>query len=195
MTAEDRVTVLGTARREVEPTSVIWRAEVVEAGDDEVSAYVRCVARLKVLGEQLAAVGDVSTDTVAVQPRWDQGVQRGVEALGAVRVRAPVAQAGEAAQAAMAAEADRLHGPQFVLDAPEAVQEELLVEALAAARRKAERLAEAAGRGLGRVISIEEQGPHRAGGDVRAMAVEAPDIRPGDQTVRTAVTATFALVE
>jgi uncharacterized protein YggE len=193
--SDDHVEVTGSASRAVAPGPATWRAEAVEADDDPRAAFERCTARLNVLVERLAAVGDVATEAVVVQPRWeDEGRRRGrAEAIGAVRVRSEAARAGEVAQAAMAAGADRLHGPRFEYDAEEAVREELLGEAVADARRKAERLAGAAGRRLGPVRWIEEA----AAGHIRPAeafgVAEAPDVRPRELTVTATVQVVFAL--
>jgi uncharacterized protein len=193
--SDDRITVSGRASRSVAPDTAVWRAEAVESDDDPHAAFERCSRRLNALVERLDAVGDVETDAVVVQPRWDGQSQAGAEAIGAVRVRSPAARAGEVAQAAMAAGADRLHGPRFTYDS-EAVHDELLAEAFAAARRKAERLAAAAARQLGGVVAIEESGPQRVG-DERMMAVaahvEAPEVRPREQTVTAQLTVVFGL--
>jgi uncharacterized protein len=196
---DDHVTVTGAAERAVAPGAATWRAETVEADDDPRAAFERCSSRLNALVERLDGVGDVATEAVVVQPRWDErGAARGAEAIGAVRVRASATRAGEVAQAAMAAGADRLHGPRFEYDDADEVRRELLGEAVADARGKAERLAAAAGRRLGAVRAIEESGPERST-PYRALAaaevVEAPDVRPRELTVTARVTVTFALAD
>jgi uncharacterized protein len=196
---DDHVTVTGTAERSVAPGAATWRAEAVEADDDPRAAFERCSSRLNALLERLDGVGEVATEAVVVQPRWDErGAARGAEAIGAVRVRASAARAGEVAQAAMAAGADRLHGPRFEYDDADEVRRELLAEAVADARGKAERLAAAAGRKLGAVRRIEESGPERWTGD-RALAaatiVDTPDVRPRELTVTARVSVTFALTD
>jgi uncharacterized protein YggE len=130
-----------------------------------------------------------------VQPRWEERGPAGAEAMGAVRVRAAAARAGDVAQAAMAAGADRLHGPRFEYDDADGVRGELLGEAVADARRKADRLAAAAGRRLGAVRQMHESGPERVPGPQRVMAAETPDVRPSELTVTATVTVTFALVD
>ena len=182
----DHVTVGGAASRAVAPGTATWRAETVEADDDPRAAFERCSARLNALVERLAAVGEVATEAVVVQPRFEE---RGPEAVGAVRVRCPAERAGEVAQAAMAAGANRLHGPQFEYEVEDAVREDLLADAVAHARRKAERLASAAGRRLGPVRSVAES--HER--DVVELAAIGPDVRPRDQTVTANVTVVFGL--
>jgi uncharacterized protein YggE len=192
---DDHVTVTGTAERAVAPGAATWRAEAVEGHDDPRLAFERCSARLNELVGRLGGVGEVATEAVVVQPRWVKDGAAGAEAIGAVRVRAPAERSGEVAQAAMAAGADRLHGPRFEYDDAGGVHGELLAEAMADARGKAERLAAAAGRGLGAVRAIEEAGPGPVPMPVRAMAADAPDVRPREQTVTATVTVTFALVD
>ncbi len=192
MTA-DHVTVTGAASRAVAPGTATWRAEAVEADADPRAAFERATQRMNALVEGLSGVGVVATDAVVVQPRWEEHGPKDAEAIGAVRVESPADRAGEVAQAAMAAGADRLLGPQYVYDW-QAVHEELLAEALDAARRKAEKLAVAAGRRLGRVLAIDEQGNRRVDEGVRAVAMtEAPDVRPREQTVTAQLTVVFAL--
>jgi uncharacterized protein YggE len=191
---DDHVTVTGTAERAVAPGAATWRAEAVEADDDPRAAFERCSSRLNALVERLDGLGEVATEAVVVQPRWAEGGAAGAEAIGAVRVRAAAGRAGDVAQAAMAAGADRLHGPRFEYDDAEGVRRELLAEAVADARGKAELLAAAGGRRLGTVRAIEEAGPERAPGPVRMAAVsDAPDVRPRELTVTAAVTVVFAL--
>jgi uncharacterized protein YggE len=186
---DDHVTVSGSAQRAVAPGTATWRAEAVEADDDPRLAFERCNERLNVLVKRLGGLGEVATEAVVVQPRWEEGGQRGAEAVGAVRVHTLAERAGEVAQGAMAAGADRLHGPRFEYDDADGVRAELLGEAVEDARGKAARLAAAAGRRLGGVRTIEEVGPEHV-----AIAVsEAPDVRPRELTVSATVKVTFAL--
>jgi uncharacterized protein len=191
---DDHVLVTGTAERAVAPGAATWRAEAVEADDDPRAAFERCSSRLNALVERLDGLGEVATEAVVVQPRWEERGPAGAEAIGAVRVRASAARAGDVAQAAMAAGADRLHGPRFEYDDAEGVRRELLGEAVADARAKAERLAAAGGRKLGPVRAIEESGPERMPVSV-AMAADTPDVRPRELTVTASVTVTFALTD
>jgi uncharacterized protein len=109
-------------------------------------------------------------------------------------VRSLADRSGEVAQAAMAAGADRLHGPRFEYEQAGEVRGELLGEAVADARGKAERLAAAAGRRLGPVHQIEEAGPDRTISSARTVAATAePDVRPRELTVTATVRVVFAL--
>ena len=188
----DHVTVTGSASRALVPGAATWRAEAVEADDDPRAAFERCSARLNALVERLAQVGDVASEAVVVQPMFEERGPAGAEAIGAVRVRSPAGRAGEVAQAAMAAGANRLHGPWFEYEGAEDAWVGLLAEAVADARRKAERLADAAGRRLGPVRAVEEQADDRHA--VMAFTTSsAPDVRAREQTVTASVRVVFAL--
>jgi uncharacterized protein YggE len=195
---DDRVTVSGLASRSVVPDTVTWRVEVMEADDDPSAAFERCTSRLNALVERLAAVGDVSTDSVRVEPRWREDGPAGTQAVGAVRVRCPAEGAGEVAPAAMASGADRLRGPQFEYGDAREIGEDLRAEAVDDARRKAARLADAAGRRLGAVRAIEDRGGDRLPYDefedgVVEMSARGPDVRPRELLVTASVRVAFEL--
>ena len=193
---DERVTVSGLASRSVAPDTATWHAEAVETDDDPRAAFERCTSRLNALVERLAAVGEVSTDSVRVEPRWEENGPAGTQAIGAVRVRCPAARAGEVAPAAMSAAADRLRGPQFEYDDAVEVGDPLLAEAVVDARRKADRLAVAAGRRLGAVRAIEERAGDPFGefeDAVEKMSADAPEVRPREQLVTASVNVEFEL--
>jgi uncharacterized protein YggE len=192
----DHVKVAGTASRSLAPDGVVWRADAVERDEDPRAAFERCSARLNELTAQLRAVGDVTTSAVTVQPEWDED-RRGptvVQAVAGVRVRATVDRAGDVAQAAMTAGADRLAGPELVYDSEAVAREELLGEAVEDARRRAERLATAAQRRLGRVISVDAEPDRIAWGQAAAFEMSGgPEIIARDRKVTAEVTVVFAL--
>ena len=159
---EDRVVVAGTARRGVAADRAVWALVVTESGDAPGATFTRCGERLdaltQALRDALGDAADIRTGALSVQPQRDPDGQRTarIEVSGQVTIDVPVGEAGRAAGAAMAAGADRLNGPNLEVGEREAIAEELLGEAVAAARRKAERIAEAAGRRLGHVVSVTE---------------------------------------
>jgi uncharacterized protein YggE len=118
----------------------------------------------------------------------------GHRAATIVIARTAVERAGEIADLAMVAGADDVVGPMLSLrDAPEA-EIHVLGDALADARRRAERLAAVAGGSLGPVVSITDDivgGIHLRSGpsfDESSMPVE-----PSNLTITASVTAVFAL--
>jgi uncharacterized protein len=185
------ITVTGHASREVLPDGVAWRADAIETGTDPRAAFERCTARLNELTARLSEVGDVATDAVSVRPSYNDETGR-VEAVGSVQVRAEPGRAGELAQAAMSAGADRLGGPRFLFDSAAGVRDELLADAVADAGRKADRLAEAAGRHVARVQSVEEEERYHAVAEL-ASSSEGPDVRARTTTITATVKVVFAL--
>jgi uncharacterized protein YggE len=207
---ENAIVVSGYAERRVDPDVCRVVAAVSEHAGTERHAYDRCATRSNELVEALrAAVGEdgrVSAPGVLVTARWNyrKSRQAGFDAISEVRVRAPVDSAGPIGQAAMEAGADRLGRFTFEVSGLEARREELLADAVAAARRKAERLAAAAGRELGAVTAIVEHAatgtqpmPYvaAAAAPMAAGAAPAPEaeIRAPDQTIQASVTVAFDL--
>jgi uncharacterized protein YggE len=201
---EDRVVVSGTARRGVAADRAIWALVITESGDAPGATFTRCGERLDALTQALRDglddTADIRTGALSVQPQRDPEGRRTdhIEVSGQVTVDVPVSEAGRAAGAAMSAGADRLNGPNLEVRQREAIAEELLGEAVAAARRKAERIAAAAGRRLGHVVSVTEDEdirPYRASAVLMSAGGDhdGPDLAPSDAEIRVAVHVVFAL--
>jgi len=200
---DDRVEVRGTATRALAADHAQWALVVTESGDRPAAVFARCGERLDALTrglrDALGEAADVRTGAVRVAPQRDE---RGrplarVDATGEVTVRVRLADAGRAAGAAMDAGADHLRGPSLEVAGQPQIEEELTGAAVAAARRKAEHVAAAAGRTLGRVVSVAEaEEGHRP--IVRAALAssggyEGPELSPGDADVAVSVRVVFAL--
>jgi uncharacterized protein YggE len=89
---------------------------------------------------------------------------------------------------------------RFELEDPGAVQAEALKRALADARRKADSLAAAAGRGIGdvqRIVTVEGVRPMPWAAEMRVaeQADTAPPVSPGELTVTSQVEVTYRLTE
>lgn len=202
--ADDRVLVSATARRAVPADRAVWTLAVAEAGEVPAETFARCGERLdaltRTLRSALAETAEIRTGAVTVRPQHDD---RGrptarVDAWGQVVVDVPLAEAGRAAGAAMSAGADRLEGPALVVRDYDAIQEELLADAVAIARRKAERLAAASGRPLGGVVSVSDADEHGGIPRVRAGAVAAfagPELEPSDTEITVTIRAVFAFAD
>lgn len=111
--------------------------------------------------------------------------------------------AAQAISEAIAAGVDRLSGPRFSVRDRGPVIEELLGEAIGAARRKAERVAEAASRSLGGVVAVEEA-PYGRWDDDGSFEEEeiveltkassaGVDLQPAQVTLSASVRVTFSL--
>jgi uncharacterized protein YggE len=126
----------------------------------------------------------------------------GQEARAGVSLHCSIAAAADAARAAMESGADRLHGPALRVSSVDAVAEELVAKAVAAARRKAQRAADAAGRSLGRVLSVAEEHDREewayavsASGLADGERLHAPPVRPDALTLSARVTVVVALID
>jgi uncharacterized protein YggE len=204
--AEDRVRVSATARRAVPADRAVWTLAVAEAGEVPAETFERCGERLdaltRALRSALADTAEIRTGAVTVRAQHDDHGRptARVDASGQVVVDVPLAEAGRAAGAAMAAGADRLNGPALVVRDPGAIEEELLSDAVAIARRKAERLAAAAGRPLGGVVSVssdldEDGHPHAVYAMAAAGGYEGPELAPSDTQIAVTIRAVFAFAD
>jgi uncharacterized protein YggE len=203
--AEDRVRVSATAQRAVPADRAVWTLAVAEAGERPADTFARCGERLDALTlalrSALADTAEIRTGAVTVRPQHDD---RGrptarVDAWGQVVIDVPLADAGTAAGAAMSVGADRLNGPALVVRDPGAIQEELLADAVAIARRKAERLAAAAGRPLGGVVSVStdpaEDGHPRFHAMASVGGYDGPELAPSDTEIAVTIRAVFAFAD
>ena len=116
----DHVTVTGAASRALAPGAATWRAEAVET-DDDPRARVRALLGAAERARRAARGG---------RRGGERGGRGAADASRSAARRAPrpsarcgcdlaAARAGEVAQAAMAAGANRLHGPRFEYDGTE----------------------------------------------------------------------------
>jgi uncharacterized protein YggE len=199
---DDRVEVQGVARRSVAADRARWSLVVVESGDVPADAFARAGARLDALTrglrDALGDVADVRTGALTVRPQHDEHGRRlgAVDVSGQVTLDVPLAEAGRAAGAAMSAGADHLDGPALRVRDRDAVAEGLAAEAFAAARRKAEILATAADRRLGRVVSVADQSDEPiARMELMSAGQSGPELAPEDAEIAASVRVVFALEE
>jgi uncharacterized protein len=207
-----RVVVHGTARRSVAPDVATLGLRILEVDQDQRAAFARCQSRVGTIVPQLQALLDggdrLTTGNLSVKPYYDEFAEREQrERLFAascpivVECRPEVA--AQAVSEAIAVGVDRLSGPSFSVRDRSPVVEELLGEAIAAARRKAERVAEAASRSLGGIVAVEEA---RHGGwdddepydedaivELASSSSARIDLQPAQVTLSASVRVTFAL--
>jgi uncharacterized protein YggE len=106
----------------------------------------------------------------------------------------PIAKAGAVVDAAVGAGATDVSGPSLEISSQDAVYAKALKAAVVQAKSKAQALADAAGLGLGGVVTMVEGGgvavplPFAQG-----AAKDVTPIEPGTQDVQATVTVTFAL--
>jgi uncharacterized protein YggE len=201
---EHRISVLGSAIGELEPDRVRWSLSVREVDQHPSAAFKRCTERLRTL---VAALGDaeLTTSDVSVEDEWHTHGHKPTGrhiAAGSISAIAPLAGAGELAAAAMAAGADGLHGPRAVYPDDTERREALYGAAVSNARVIAQQMADAAGRTLGRAISIRDRRADEGDGFLRASAAsgggerdEGPPVLTRPQRLSVAVAVVFELVD
>jgi uncharacterized protein YggE len=203
MLADDRLSVLGTATGELAPDRVEWSLAVRERDADSRVAFDRCAQRLRALAEALSAA-EVTTGAVTTAPEFHE---RGYKPTGrhlasaALTVVVPLAVGGEIAAAAIEAGADELHGPKALLPDTAPTLDALFEQAVRAARVTAEGMAAAAGRSLGRVVSVRDPRADESDGMVYGEAMSAgghgdgPPVIARPQRLSVAVAVVFELID
>ena len=119
--------------------------------------------------------------SVSPQYRWDEGERRleGYRAVRSIQLLAlPVAELGEWTVRLSERNPQRLSINNFRLAQSDTAEQQALAEAFRNARRRAESLADSAGRGLGPTLSIQEQQVSRPG--PRPMMATAASERGGE---------------
>jgi uncharacterized protein YggE len=128
----------------------------------------------------------------------------GFVAGATVTIRGGLEEAGRLGQAALDAGAIRLDGPGFEVAGADAIRDELLAEAVRAARVTARRMAEAAGRTVGVAIRIIDQSDggmvgwapqHRFARAAMEMSADAPPLEPEAQEIAASVVVVFELLD
>jgi uncharacterized protein YggE len=199
----DHLVVFGTASRSVAPDMATLTVSVEEVDADPGAAFERCVPRLNEVVARLSALvdgdGRVTTGDVGVHREYeyaeDDGERRLHAASGEVAVECPPALAAQVMSQSAELKADEFSLRYSARD-PSGVREELLTAAVSAARRKAERLAEAAERSLGAIVRVEELSESWLGdhGGLRLASSPGPvevEVQPADVAVTVAVRVTF----
>ncbi|MSO57852.1 MAG: DUF541 domain-containing protein [Thermoleophilia bacterium] len=195
----DTVTVAGTGIVRATPDRASINAGVETKGDTAAQALARNATLMKRVIAALRRAGgkDVTTAWVSLSPRiLPDGTQSGFLAMNMASASFRLANAGPALDAATRAGANTVSGPSFVFSQREALYLRALDAAMANARSRALRLAQAAGRTLGRAVTISESsyspGPIPIYAKGAADAVSTP-IVAGEQDMTASVTVTFAL--
>jgi uncharacterized protein len=193
------VTVFGTGAASLTPDrasfafgTVSQAATAGAALDASSQAVSRVVGALKRAG---VAQSDIQTSDVSLTPRMNDNGDAivGYTASDTVTVAIKrVGDAGDIVDAAVAAGANQVSGPNLLVSDQDAAYRSALKAALADARVKAETLAGASGSTLGKVTAIVES-PGAVPmplGDARETA--AP-LEPGIQRIEATVSVTYAI--
>ena len=200
--AADRlVTVTGEATVAVAPDMALIRVGVTSAGKtareaSDVNAR-QMTAVLAAIKDAGIGARDIQTSRLSLQPQYDpnrSGTARllGFQATNQItfNIRDIDKLAGIIDQA-IAAGANEMSGLEFVVSEQSKLLDQARDDAIADARRKAERYARAAGVKLGAVTSISEEGSTPQPRLIQAMRAGAAPVAPGEQTLRAVVTVSY----
>lgn len=202
--AADRlVTVTGEATVAVAPDMAVIRVGVTSAGktareasDTNAKQMTAVLAAIKDAG---IGARDIQTSRLSLQPQYDPNRSGTARLLGfqatnqiTVNIRDIDKLAGIIDQA-IAAGANEMSGLEFVVSEQSKLLDQARDDAIADARRKAERYAKAAGVKLGAVTSISEEGSTPQPRLIQAMRAGAAPVAPGEQTLRAVVTVSYEI--
>jgi len=207
--APESVSVSGTGRAQVTPDRASFTVGVQTAGSSVSSAVqdnsarvAAIIAALKKLG---AADRDLQTSQLAIYPQQDRPDARppritGYQVSNSITVtRNDPAEVGKLLQAAVEAGANSLSGIEFGVADPARGRDAALQAAFAEARAKADVLARAAGRTVGRALTITEGTsvqppiPRRGPMMMEARGMGEVPVMSGSEEITSIVTVVFEL--
>jgi len=201
--AERLLTVTGEATVSVAPDAAVIRIGVSsnaktarEASDANAQQMTGVLAALKDTG---IADRDVQTSRLSVQPQSDPTRAGAARLLGfqvtnqlTIKIR-DIDKLPGILDRAIGAGANEMSGLEFVVSEQSKLLDQARDEAMADARRKADRYAKAAGVKVGPVMSIAEEGSSPPPRVLQAMRAGAAPIAPGEQILRASVTVTYEI--
>ena len=202
--AADRlVSVTGEATVAVAPDAAVIRLGVTssaktarEASDANAQQMTGVLAAIKDAG---IADRDVQTSRLSLQPQYDPNRAGAARLLGfqvtnqlTIKIR-DIDKLPGILDRAIGAGANEMSGLEFVVSEQSKLLDQARDDAIADARRKAERYAKAAGVKVGLVMSIAEEGSSPPPRIMQAMRAGAAPVAPGEQILRAAVTVTYEI--
>ncbi|WP_404482003.1 SIMPL domain-containing protein [Novosphingobium sp. BL-52-GroH] len=208
------VTAQGSSTRT--PDLATYTAGVTTQGATASEALAANSAQMNQVIAALKRAGiadrDVQTSNLNVTPvyaqpkrlpdgNFEDGPQKivGYQVNNSVAVRQrKLGDMGKVIDALVAAGANQVNGPNFMLDKPEAAQDEARLEAIKTARARAELYAKASGLRVARIVSIGESGGYvpQPVMYVRKQAMDvaaAPPVAAGELEMNVNVTVQFEL--
>jgi uncharacterized protein len=198
---ENGITVQGTASVTAVPDRASLWIGVESQGESARAAFAANATEMRRVLAALKAAGasDLQTQSVSLSTRLTEtGAVQGYSAHNSVSATiSQPARAGAVIDAAVAAGANQISGPNLFHGDAEGLYRQALAGAVADARVKAQALASAANVSLGRVTAIVEGGsaPSPMPLAARAAADEASStpIEPGERDIGATVSVTFSI--
>ena len=206
--AGTRLDVVATGEADRVPDIVRINAGVMTRAATASEAIAQAAARMDSVRAALRRAGvadrDIQTSAINLYPDWRHIENRTPELIGynaqnqvSVRFR-DIANAGRILDALVAAGANQIDGPMFMIDRPEEGLDEARRDAVTKARARADLYARALGMRVVRILSVSEAGlgfmPPPVPVMMRAEAAQAAtQIVPGEQTLSVSLTVSFEL--
>ncbi len=204
------ITVTGTAKLDQAPQIATFYASVSIGNDDKQLAVdavnTKMTALLAALKNFGIADADIQTSQVSVyqniqQPQTMMYPIRGGsnfkwQASNSITVKLrDTSKASGLTDLLNNSGATSVSGPNFAVDNTTSSDTELLTKAVADAKTKADAMAKAGGRALGKMITVSEgySQPYPVQLTVGTLEKAATPIQPGTETLTKTVTATFEL--
>jgi len=200
-TRPDTVTTLGHGTVTTVPDVATINAGVQTEAANAADALAQNSQRMEQVIAALKRAGGekLQTRQVSLYPRTDdRGQTTGFVAQNSVGAQAKIAEAGELVDAAVSAGANTVDGPVLERSDRDALYRQALAKAVEDARLKAEAVADAGKFGVGKVVSVVEEGasapePLFAADSAARSAKVATPIEPGTQDVEASVTVSFEI--
>lgn len=203
------VTVSGEARSEEANQIASFTAGVDAVKDKKEEAIKEVNTKVEELINKTKEFGvpseDIKTNNISIYQNeemyWDGGVQKTRKGQWRVSNSVEVTLKDLTKASAMtdllsASGANNVWGPNFRMDDTSAIEKTLFDQAMKDAKEKAEIIAKASGRSLGKVITVNEGGTIQSDSPMysmkEGMGGGAP-IEPGSGTVSKSLTVTFEL--
>lgn len=204
------LTVTGEAKQELTSQIARFSASVVVSNDDKQTAVDEVNQKMAAVIQAVKDFGidqkDIQTQSVSVNEAVEPNQPEIFRMPSVARWRAQnsisivlrqVDQASALTDLLTSLEATDVYGPQFGLDDTLEAETALLGQAIDNARQKADAIAKASDRKLGKVLTVEEAGSRSQitpflAAEKADMGLSAP-IEPGTETVYKTVTVTFEL--
>lgn len=198
--SDSTITVTGDGTVDATPDRASFDFGVTTNGATAAEALSRNSTEARAIIGALKKSGidaaDIQTTQVSLWPQTSNDGTRitGYQASNSVQVTAALGRSGELVDAAVRAGANNVDGPSLDTADKASLYNAALKKALAAAKVKAQAIAEATGLTLGTVLKVNEGGspaPIVYGAALAARGA-APPIEAGTQKIDASVTVTFS---
>ncbi len=209
------ITVTGEAQENQKNQIATFTASVISTNDDKQKAVDETNTKMTDLINSIKALGiadgDIKTENISVYQQPSpypvtmmyptRGGTTGAWAANntiTITVR-DLTKVSNLADLLNKSGATNMYGPNYTVDNTVNTQADVLGQAIENARKKAEKIAQASGRTLGKAITIQEGGQNNVIYPMMEKAVglgggtPTTPVQPGTQTVYKSVTVTFEL--